>query len=137
MPLSNETLQLPVGQAQWEIPFVLIVWGLAYLVAVAGSGWFVRWVLHRAGFRPGAQDPGHRTPPDQDAGVYIGKLEDVLVVTFVAIGEFTAPALVFAAKGIIRAKDGTFASYYLLGTLANFTWALCVALLARWALGLG
>lgn len=50
----------------------------------------------------------------------------------VAVGAYTALALVFAAKGIVRVDKGGSgkASYYILGTLANFTWALVVALAA-------
>ena len=63
----------------------------------------------------------------------IGKIEDVLVVTFVAAGAYTALALIFAAKSIARIDHDKpeQASYYILGTLANFTWALLMALLAK------
>lgn len=62
----------------------------------------------------------------------IGKLEDILVVTFVILQAYTALALVFAAKSIVRRDpDDEHESYYVLGTLANFTWALVIAVLAR------
>lgn len=104
----------------------IVVWGAAYGVAVLGSGPFVRWLLERA---------GQEIPPEEtNPGRVVGKLEDVLVVSFVMVEAYTALALVFAAKGIVRVEGGReHASYYILGTLANFTWALLVALAARLA----
>jgi hypothetical protein len=105
---------------------VALVWLAAYLVAVLGSGPVVRALFRLAGVEP---DAAQARP-----GAVIGKLEDVLVVTFVAANAYTALALVFAAKNIARRveseADERKASYYILGTLANFTWALLIALLA-------
>lgn len=100
------------------------IWVGAYLVAIAGSGPFVRALLRSA---------GKEFPADEvNPGRVIGKLEDVLVVSLVAVGAYTALALIFAAKGIARVEGGREkASYYILGTLANFTWALLIALAAR------
>lgn len=107
-----------------ELRTAAAVWAGAYLVAVIGSGPVVRFLLGRA---------GKEVPPEEvNPGRVIGKLEDVLVVSLVAVGAYTALALVFAAKGIVRVDKGGSgkASYYILGTLANFTWALVVALAA-------
>lgn len=103
---------------------ILGIWALAYLVALAGSGPFVRRLLGWA---------GKEIPSDEvNPGRVIGKIEDVLVVSLVAVGAYTALALVFAAKGIARVEGGREkASYYILGTLANFTWAFHAALAAR------
>lgn len=107
---------------EWVVP--IAIWASAFVVAVAGSGPFVRGLLRRA---------GKEVPRDEArAGRVIGKLEDVLVVSLVAVGAYTALAVIFAAKGIARAEgEREKASYYVLGTLANFTWALLVALVAR------
>lgn len=105
----------------------IVVWTGAYLAALGGSGPFVRHLLARA---------GQEIPPDEtNPGRVVGKLEDIVVVSLVAVEAYTALALVFAAKGIVRVEGGRErASYYVLGTLANFTWALVVALAARFAL---
>lgn len=108
---------------------VVLIWAAAYGVAVVGSGPFVRHLMARAG----QEIPREETNP----GRVVGKLEDVLVVSFVIVEAYTALALVFAAKGIVRVEGGRErASYYILGTLANFTWALLVALAARLAVRL-
>lgn len=104
---------------------VLAVWAAAYLVATLGSGPFVRSLLRWAG-------AGEIPTDEVNPGRVIGKLEDVVVVSFVAVGAYTALALVFSAKGIVRAQTGKEQpSYYILGTLANFVWALHVAMAAR------
>jgi hypothetical protein len=101
-----------------------MVWGVAALVTLGGSGVFVTLLLQQA---------GKRIPEEErNPGRVIGKLENILVLVFVAAGEFTALAIIFAAKGIVRTPKGAGdASYYILGTLANFTWAVLIAGTAR------
>jgi len=108
-----------------QLVLTLSIWVVAYLLAVIGSGQVVRLLIYLARIEP---EPGN-----DRAGRVIGKIEDVLVVTFVAAGAYTALALIFAAKSIARVDHDKpeRASYYILGTLGNFTWALLVALAAK------
>jgi len=63
------------------------------------------------------------TGRERDVGVLIGKCENVLTLTFVLAGAFTALAVVFAAKGIVRKDDIEKNSlFYLAGTLVNLTY---------------
>lgn len=100
------------------------IWVAAYALAIAGSGVFVELCL-RLG--------GQSVPVEQrNPGRVIGKIEDFLIITFVILEAYTALALIFAAKGIVRAElDRPHSSYYILGTLANFAWALAIGLVAR------
>jgi hypothetical protein len=111
-----------------EEQLAALAWLATHVVVLSSSGFVVRWLLGLAGQ---AIPPGERDP-----GAVIGKLENVLVVALVSLGEFTALAVVFGLKGIVRVQhaDPKRGSYYILGTLANFTWSLAVALLARWLL---
>lgn len=69
---------------------------------------------------------------EKNPGRVIGKLEDFLIVTFIILEAYTALAIVFGAKSVVRAELGRpRASYYILGTLANFTWALTVGLAGK------
>lgn len=101
-----------------------IVWIATYLVTVLTSGFVVRALLSHA---------GQATPEGAEGpGFVIGKLEDILVVTFVLLSAYTALALVFAAKNIVRRDaDKEHESYYVLGTLANFTWAFILSVGAK------
>lgn len=61
------------------------------------------------------------------AGSWIGSFERVLAVIFMAISQYAAFGLLFAAKSIARydriAKDPGFSEYYLLGTLYSLLFA--------------
>lgn len=101
------------------------VWGAALLLTLSLSGVWVRTLLHLGGQSTpeGAKGPG----------MVIGKLENVIVISLVIIEAYTAMALIFAAKGLVRKDTGAdHESYYVLGTLANFTWALGIGLASRY-----
>ena len=54
----------------------------------------------------------------RDVGAWIGLCEFILIVSFVFLAEYTAIAIIFAAKEIVRSdKIKEKPSYYLLGTL--------------------
>ena len=71
--------------------------------------------------------------PDGNAGRMIGTLERIIMVIFIAIGQYSAVGLVLTAKSIARydriSKDQSFAEYYLLGTLLSTICAAAAALL--------
>lgn len=74
---------------------------------------------------------------DEDTGWLIGKLENVIVLVLVLVGEWVALSIVFAAKSIVRREDLSSANttYYLAGTLLNFTYSIVIGMVARWAIG--
>lgn len=76
---------------------------------------------------------------EEDTGWLIGRLENVLVLTLVFTGEYTALSIVFAAKSWIRREDTASenTTYYLAGTLTNFTYSIAVGITALWILGEG
>ena len=67
---------------------------------------------------------------EQDTGWLIGKLENVLVLSFVLRDAYTGLSVIFAAKSFIRRDDTSSenTTYYLAGTLLNFTYSLVVGL---------
>ena len=71
------------------------------------------------------------------AGLAIGILERIFVLTLVLYGQFTAIILVLAAKSIARfedLKEREFAEYYLIGTFSSMLFALFVGLATAWLL---
>lgn len=74
-------------------------------------------------------DNGEVTESDRDIGTVIGKCENVLILTFMVVGAYTALAVIFAAKSIVRKDDMQNNSrYYLGGTLTNVTYSVAVGL---------
>ena len=65
-----------------------------------------------------------------DTGWLIGRLENVLVLTLVIAGQYTALSIIFAAKSWVRREDTSSenTTYYLAGTLVNFTYSIIVGL---------
>lgn len=104
-----------------------------YLFVVATSGWVVTAALSWA-------DDGYAsrvTDQQRDVGTIVGKCENVLLVTFVLLDAFTALAIVFAAKSIVRRDDMKNDSlFYLAGTLINFTYSVGVGLVVQAAIEL-
>ncbi|MDI6766185.1 MAG: hypothetical protein QME52_05115 [Bacteroidota bacterium] len=68
----------------------------------------------------------------KDVGLWIGLCEFVLILMFVFVEEYTAIAIIFAAKELVRAEDiKKNPSYYLLGTLLNVTLSILSAILIK------
>ncbi|MEZ5059668.1 MAG: hypothetical protein R2879_21765 [Saprospiraceae bacterium] len=65
-----------------------------------------------------------------EAGIWIGRLERVLVLTFVLLDQFEAIGFLIAAKSILRFSDKSSneprkqTEYVLIGTLISFSIAL-------------
>jgi len=65
----------------------------------------------------------------RDHGTWIGLCEHFLVVSFVLADEYTAIALVFAAKELVRSEEvKKDPGYYLVGTLLNISISLLVGI---------
>ena len=105
---------------------------LTVLVVAAGtaglvltSGHVVHYALREAGV--------DRTDDESDAdtGRVIGKIENLLVLGLMLLQAYTALGVIFAAKSLVRKSDIDSAdtSYYLTGTIANFTWSVAVGIL--------
>lgn len=87
-----------------------------------------------------AQDAGSAPAPGLDkAGLWIGRLERVLILTFVLLGRFEAIGFLIAAKSILRFGDGGSpgkrkeTEYILIGTLLSFTLAVGIGIACYYA----
>lgn len=107
---------------------LLTVAGL--LVLVATSGYVVRFSLAYALGADYAESIGSEV---RDTGFVIGKAENVLVYVLILAGAYTALALIFAAKSLVRREDITSGdtTYYLAGTMVNFTYSVVFAEVVR------
>lgn len=75
---------------------------------------------------------------EEDTGWLIGRLENILVLTLVLAGEYTALSIIFAAKSWVRREDTATenTTYYLAGTLVNFTYSIVAGMATVWILSL-
>ena len=68
----------------------------------------------------------------RDVGFIIGKCENILILTFMLLNAYTALALVFAAKTIVRKEDINKNSlYFLMGTIVNVTYSICFGIILK------
>ena len=111
-------------------PRELLVVAGGYVFLLATSGVVVTRALATAREYTAPSDR------ERDVGAIVGKTENVLVLTFMLLGAYTALAVVFAAKSIVRREDMKNDSlFYLAGTLVNFTYSVVLGLVVRVLLG--
>jgi hypothetical protein len=116
----------PLVEGAWAKVAVIAA---AYAVALVFSGPVVRYfVLPRNMSKP-AKDPNG---PRFDPSTVIGKCENLIVVTFILLGQETGIAVVFAAKALVRAEDiKKNPGFFLGGTMVNLIWAVMIGGAAR------
>jgi len=101
---------------------------ITFLLSILFSTLVIRLGLRRLKERGGEVLP-KRFPP---SGFWIGFFETILTFVFVIEREYSALAIIIAAKEFVRKeeiKDDPV--YYLLGTLCNISIAIIFALIAR------
>ena len=110
-----------------------LVVAAGYITTFATSGVIVR---HFVGGAPqSAQDGDPEKPTSRsryDIGAIIGKCENFLTITLILADAFTGLALIFTAKSIVRSEDiKRNPTYYLGGTLLNFTYSVLMGFVIR------
>jgi hypothetical protein len=76
----------------------------------------------------------------EKAGLWIGRLERILILTFVLLNRYEAIGFLIAAKSILRfseiksSNDRKEAEYILVGTMLSFVFAILIAVLTTWLL---
>lgn len=131
--LSLLVIGVLVVAAGWMSTMPVLVYAGACLFLV-GSSTFV--VLGGLGTFTG-EAIGGEDEIEEDTGWLIGKLENILVLVLVLGGEWTALSIVFAAKSFVRREDISSGNttYYLAGTLLNFTYSVVIGMGTWWLAG--
>ncbi|MCD6422561.1 MAG: hypothetical protein J7L42_00375 [Elusimicrobia bacterium] len=113
-----------------EIKRILVI--VFFYVFTLGMGHlFVSLICKSLNFYTGAQSG------IKHAGMIIGIFERFLILTFVLLNQYMAMGLIFTAKSIARFEDlkkREFSEYYLVGTLASFSFAVVCGLILKWLL---
>jgi hypothetical protein len=121
---------MPEHSIPW-IQFIGIF--ILYAIQVQPIGWLMKKLTSR--WRNEIETPERERDSLASAGLWIGMLERLLIVTFVLIHEFSAIGFLIAAKSIIRFGDKDIihprkqSEYILIGTLLSFCFALFTTLI--------
>ncbi|OEU50496.1 MAG: hypothetical protein BA871_11290 [Desulfuromonadales bacterium C00003096] len=100
-----------------------------YLVLLGTSGIVVNYILSKISGEPISQKIGKEA---RDTGFVIGKCENLLILTFMLLDAYTALALVFAAKTIVRKEDMSKNTlFFLAGTMINVTYSIMIGLVIK------
>ena len=100
-----------------------------YVVLLATSGIVVNYILSKISGEPISRKIGKEA---RDTGFIIGKCENLLILTFVILGAYTALSVIFAAKTIVRRDDMAKNSlFFLAGTMINVTYSVVVGLIIK------
>lgn len=107
---------------------VLLIMG-GYFVLLGTSGKLVNYILSKI-----SKEPLNKKISKEvlDTGFVVGKCENLLILTFMLLGAYTALALIFAAKTIVRGEDMRNNSlFFLSGTMINVTYSVIIGLIVK------
>lgn len=100
-----------------------------YLILLCTSGKILRYIIYKSS---GEQMNQKIDKKALDTGFIIGKCENFLILTFMLLGDYTALAVIFAAKAIVRSEDMSKNSlYFLAGTMINITYSILIGLIMK------
>jgi len=107
----------------------LIIIAAGYLFLLLTSGIVVNRTISGVMKEPLSSRVSKKT---RDTGFIVGKCENILIMTFMLLGAYTALALIFAAKAIVRREDMTTNSlYFLAGTMINVTYSVVIGVAVK------
>jgi len=104
-----------------------------YIIQVQPIGWLMKKLTRR--WREEIVVPGEERDSLASAGLWIGALERLLIVTFVLMHEYSAIGFLIGAKSLLRFGDASKTNarkqseYILIGTLLSFCFALFTSMI--------
>ena len=105
----------------------------SYLILLGTSGILVNYIISRISPEPVTKKISKEI---RDTGFVIGKCENLLILTFMVLEAYTALALVFAAKAIVRREDMSKNTlFFLAGTMINVTYSIMIGLILKILIG--
>lgn len=123
------------------LSYLLIVAAFALLLLTSGS--LIRFVLSKVAQQPieevaAADKPeGESVKKRLEIGIIIGKCENILVLVLMILEAYTALAIVFTAKTVVRKEEIEKNSmYFLAGTMINVSYSVLVGFVLKMLLPL-
>lgn len=126
-PIILELLSKTISNNQiWIIvlTYLVIIWPVSKLISIISERWQ-------------SEIKGKIDASLKNAGKLIGRIERVLILTFILLNQFEAIGFLIAAKSIFRFseikndKDIKYAEYILIGTFMSFGLAILFGLFAK------
>ncbi len=115
-----------------------IIIAFAFILLLTTSGWVVKTILKRIlgknMLQAASADTTDKVEQQQrlNTGVIIGKCENILILSFVVMGAYTALALVVTAKTFVRKEEIEKNSmFFLAGTLINISYSVFTGLILK------
>ena len=102
-----------------------ILFIFVYAIGIAGGDFLVRKICKYL------EIPGKEKKGLLKAGKFIGYFERFLVITFFLLDSYEIIGFLFAGKSIIRLTNKEESEYFLVGTMASFTFAIMCALFLK------
>ncbi len=107
---------------------------IGYIFLAGTSGIVLNYILTNISAKEMSQTVNKET---LDTGYIIGKCENFLILTFMFLEAYTALALVFTAKAIIRKEDISKNSlFFLAGTMINVTYSIMIGFAIKLLMGI-
>lgn len=117
-----------------NVEFLIILGG--YLFLVGTSGIVVNNIISHIS-QDGLEGEDEISQRERDTGFVIGKCENFLLLTFVLLNAYTALALIFVAKTVVRKEDMSKNTlYFLSGSMINVTYSIMIAVIIKTLLNL-
>src|SRR3990172_12147664 len=105
-----------------------------YMILLGTSGKLVNYILSSISTEPMSRTISKEV---RDTGFVVGKCENLLIMTFMFLNAYTALALIFAAKTIVRREDMSKNSlFFLAGTMINVTYSIMIGFITTILLGM-
>jgi phage shock protein PspC (stress-responsive transcriptional regulator) len=113
---------------------------VGYFVTFVLTSFLIKKIVLSGKKKQESEQENTRKVPDKREirdGYIIGKCENIIILSFILVGEVTGLALIFAAKNLARQKDiRENAGFFLAGTMVNFTATLVIAYILKYILQL-
>ncbi|RPD51452.1 hypothetical protein [Paracnuella aquatica] len=122
------------------VAYLIIV--LAFALVLLTSGSVVRYILSKVAQQSieavaAADKPEESVQKRLEIGIIIGKCENILVLALMMLEAYTALAIVFTAKTMVRKEEIEKNSmYFLAGTMINVSYSVLIGFVVKMVLPL-
>ncbi|MDZ7693357.1 MAG: DUF3307 domain-containing protein [Balneolaceae bacterium] len=115
------------------ISYIIVIWPFGYLIAMLTNRW--QKELSRG--------DSQQLTGLKNAGMWIGRTERFIILTFILLNQYSAIGFLIAAKSVFRFsgklegnQERKEAEYILIGTLLSFALSILVGIAARYLLNI-